>query len=419
MQNKIFRKASVERLSSPEQLDQLMQVTTARGWIALGALVGLLAIAVTWSLVGSIPTRVHGTGVLIKTGGVYDIVPLAAGQLSDIAVRPGDFVREGQVVARIDQPMLVDQIKKVRTRLSEMREHHAELVRFGSEDARLQADLERQQREHLERAIAGTTEQVGWLQEKVESQNTLLDEGLITRQAVLATRQQLQSTKERAEQLANELKQLSIRELSIENQRQQEIAASQFQISELEREMHQLEDQLVLQTEVTSRYTGRILEVMAQVGTLVAPGAPIVRLDRVGGDVQDLEAVLYVPGIDGKKVKAGMNVQVSPTMVKREQHGFIEGQVMRVSDFPATPEGMTRVLKNHQLVQVLAGGSAPYETYVSLKLDPATASGYKWSSSRGPDMLIQSGTICTATITIRKQRPAEMVLPALRKFFGV
>ena len=39
----IFRKVALERLSSPEQLDQLMQVTSPKGWLALAGLGALLA----------------------------------------------------------------------------------------------------------------------------------------------------------------------------------------------------------------------------------------------------------------------------------------------------------------------------------------------------------------------------------------
>ncbi len=419
MRKNVFRKVSIERLSSPEQLDQLMQVTTPRSWVALFALCGLLAAAVFWGVFGTIPTRVQGMGVLIKTGGVYDVVPLSSGQITDISVRTGDLVREGQVIARIDQPVLVDQIKKARVRLRELRDRHGQLARFGSEDARLQKDLASQQHANLEQSIRSAEEQATWLQEKIDNQTRLFEEGLITKQALLATRQQLQTTNERIEQLRNERKQVSIRSLTTQNQRRQDLLASQFQINELEREIEQLEDQLTLAAEVRSPYTGRILEVMAEAGSLVSQGRPLMRLDRVGDNIQDLEAVLYVPAIDGKKIRAGMEVQVSPTTVKREERGFMEASVVQVSDFPATPEGMLRVLKNNQLVQALSGGGTPYETYASLKLDPATVSGYKWSSSRGPDTRIQSGTICTATITVSKQRPIEMVLPVMRKFFGV
>ena len=44
----IFRKVSLERLASPEQLDQLMRVTDARGWVALAGLGLILLTAVGW-----------------------------------------------------------------------------------------------------------------------------------------------------------------------------------------------------------------------------------------------------------------------------------------------------------------------------------------------------------------------------------
>ncbi|MEM1126294.1 MAG: NHLP bacteriocin system secretion protein [Bacteroidota bacterium] len=419
MPNRVFRNASVERLSSPEQLDQLMRVTSAHTWVALLTLCGLLGLAVAWGFAGSVPTRVQAMGVLIKTGGVYDIVPLGSGPLTDISVRPGDVVREGQVIARIDQPQLVDQLKQARLRLDDLQDRHRQLQAFGSEDAQLQAALTAQQDANLDQAIAGAEEQMDWLQEKIVNQEALYEQGLITRQAVLTTRQQLQSTQERAEDLRSERKQLSIRLLSQDNQRRQDLLASRMQISELEQEIAQLTDQLDLATQVTSPYTGRILEVMAEVGSLVGQGRPIMRLDRIGDDVQNLEAVLYIPSQDGKRIKPGMRVQVSPTTVRREEHGSMQARVTQVSDFPATPEGMARVLKNQQLVRVMSDGGAPYETYASLELDPSTVSGFKWSSSTGPDQQIQSGTIASATIIVEERRPAELVLPFLRKFLGM
>ena len=70
MQKPIFRQAALERLSSPEQLDQLMQVTTPKGWLALIALAGLLVTAVVLGFVGSIPVTVTGQCILLNSGGV-------------------------------------------------------------------------------------------------------------------------------------------------------------------------------------------------------------------------------------------------------------------------------------------------------------------------------------------------------------
>jgi hypothetical protein len=64
-QNSIFRKESLERLSSPEQLDQLMQVVSPRSWLPLTALGCLVGFALLWSIFGRIPITATGQGVAV------------------------------------------------------------------------------------------------------------------------------------------------------------------------------------------------------------------------------------------------------------------------------------------------------------------------------------------------------------------
>jgi predicted Zn-dependent protease len=46
---------------------------------------------------------------------------------------------------------------------------------------------------------------------------------------------------------------------------------------------------------------------------------PILSLELTGDDFKNLESVIYVAAADGKKVKPGMDVQVSPTTVRAEE----------------------------------------------------------------------------------------------------
>lgn len=76
--NSIFRRESLERLSSPEQLDQLMQVVNSRSWLALGALGALVSLAVGWSIWGRIPIMAAGKGILVHpTNSSQQLVNLA------------------------------------------------------------------------------------------------------------------------------------------------------------------------------------------------------------------------------------------------------------------------------------------------------------------------------------------------------
>jgi HlyD family secretion protein len=108
--NAVFRKVSLDRLSSPEQLDQLLSVTDRRGWIALAAMGAVLAAGLVWGVLGSIPQNVRGTGILVKTGGVLEVIPVAGGLITDVSVNVGETVTEGQTILIVEAMKTMNQI---------------------------------------------------------------------------------------------------------------------------------------------------------------------------------------------------------------------------------------------------------------------------------------------------------------------
>src|SRR3954453_18303726 len=101
MQPKLFRQAALERLSSPERLDELMEVATPRTWLALLGLSGMLVAALLWGVFGSVPMLIHADGILIREGSVRTVDAPIAGEVQAVDVRAGDAVEAGQAVARI------------------------------------------------------------------------------------------------------------------------------------------------------------------------------------------------------------------------------------------------------------------------------------------------------------------------------
>lgn len=273
MSKPIFRQVALERLSSPEQLDQLMRVTTPRGWLALLALIGLIVTVAAWSISDTIPTEVLGRGILIRGGRLLSVVAPAPGQVEALDVRVGDLVQPGQVIARV-------------------------------------------------RPLAAA-----------------------------------------------------------EGQRAAEIA---------------------------SAYGGRVVAVGAVQGGIVEAGGALVTLEDA---VQPLEAVVYMPAANAKNVQPGMEVQVSPTNVSRQEYGFLRGRVRSVAAFPSTFQSMMLVMANDQLVSEFLADGTPIEIRVDLEPDPLVSSGYRWSSPAGPPLAIDSGTLCVTTITLSEQRPINLVLP--------
>jgi len=419
MQRAVFRKVSLDRLSSPEQLDQVMQVTRPQGWIALASIALLLATALVWGVVGTLAEKVGGRGILVKSGGILEVVADAGGRVTDVAVQVGDSVSEGQVVAWIAQPVLLEEIQAKRTALTLLRREHAQAMAFQESDAGLQRRNLEQQRRNLLAAVAASGVTLRTLEERLASQERLVAQGLMTRATLLQTQQQADQIRDRIRADEAELAQLPVRLLAVSNELEQTRSSGDHRIAAAQSEIERMERDLRNASQVISPYTGRILEVMSEPGKIVARGEPVLTLDLTGRAVQDLVAIIYIPSFLGKKVKPGMVIQVAPSTVRQEEYGMMLGKVTFVSNFPATPKGMGRVLKNERLVNDLAGGDAPYEVHAELIVDPSTPSRYRWSSSQGPPLAIQSGTVALAQVTVATERPIGRVIPLLRKWTGM
>ncbi|HVY70696.1 MAG TPA: NHLP bacteriocin system secretion protein, partial [Verrucomicrobiae bacterium] len=336
--------------------------------------------------------------------------------LASVLAPVGTVVKAGQVLARIDRPQLTEQITNAQTQLAEFRRQHEQLTEFTSKDSLREIDLIAHKRANQERMIKDLQEQVTWLEEKLTNQNRLLERGLITKQTLLTTKQNFYSVQQQIDTARGDLKDLANREFQFKNQNEKDVLASQIKINEAERRVRELESELSVTTTLVSPREGRVIEVAAKPGDLLATGTSIFNLEAEGSD---LEAVMYLNASDGKRVSPGMTIQIAPGSYRVEEHGYMIGKVKFVADYPATRQSMMSVLENEQLVQRLSGSDAPITLYATIVKDPKTPSGFRWSSSQGPPNQIHSGTLCSANIVVAEQRPITLVIPALRGFLGI
>lgn len=417
MENKkIFRKVALERLSSPEQLDQLMQVTDPKGWLALGVLGALILASLVWGVLGSIPTEARGEGILIRQGGVSNLVAIGEGQVEEILVQVGEVIHKGQPVATVRQDALDRQIQETEAKLEHLRQKYRELERYAEEQRRLRQRNLEQERANLERALATVERQMEILGERLENERQLLADGLITRQEELTTEQELNRARDERDGFRLQLEQLELDRLEAEQQLLQLLDTQRREIRDLEFELQEQQARLEENRRVLSTENGRVLELMAGRGDLVSPGTPVLSLEVAS---EELMAVLFIPASSGKQVAPGMAARVSPSNVKREEYGFILGEVVRVSEFPATGPGMMRLLSNQALVTRLMEQGPPIQVRVALRRDPSTPSGFAWSSSTGPDLQISSGTLAQGSVIVRQDRPVQLVIPRVRESLGI
>lgn len=416
MNRSIFRKVALDRLSSPDELDRLLKVTDAQAWIAQATLVGLIILALVWGYVGRIPMVVSGQGVIVRRGGVLNVVAAGSGVVAQITAKPGDKISAGQIVASIAQPALQEKYKaskqaREQARRERDRSHAVRVDQTKIETASLQ-----RQRANAEIEIKHLEEQAELARQNVSAQNQLVAAGIVVKQKAIEASQNLAAIEDHIAATRAHVQELAAQEFSLQAKAQQEDAERQATIQDMERNLAGLAKDLEIAGNVVSPYGGEVLEAKVSAGTTVGLGDPILSIEP---DVPDLEVLVYLPASRAKDVRKGMEARISPSNVKPEEFGFIMGYVTYVSDFPDTPAELMHNFQNEMLVKALTEDGPVTGLHVQMDKNAKTASGYQWSSSRGPNLTLSGGTMCTAEVVTRWQKPLELLLPALRRNLGL
>lgn len=161
-----------------------------------------------------------------------------------------------------------------------------------------------------------------------------------------------------------------------------------------------------------------ILEALQQNRQFVTGGDGIVATSPV--DIGNPQFVpVFFSNKEAIKVSAGMRVIATPTGVSRAQAGGVKGEVADIQRLPA-PDSVVR-----SLIGLKAGAELiqdnvkdPTTGVVRLELDPISKN-YIWSSGNVPNIQSMKGSVLDVSVTTAKVAPISLVIPTLRKFFGL
>src|SRR5438034_9687598 len=77
------------RKISPERLNDLIQVTDTKGWMALLSFSLILTVAIFWLFFGKVPITVKGTCMLINTLGIRSVYGNVTGRIEEFTIKAG------------------------------------------------------------------------------------------------------------------------------------------------------------------------------------------------------------------------------------------------------------------------------------------------------------------------------------------
>ncbi|MEH2326467.1 MAG: NHLP bacteriocin system secretion protein [Nostoc sp.] len=473
----LFRKESLERLSSPERLDQLMQVVNLKSWLPLTTLGSLVVAAVIWSIFGRIPITVAGQGVVIYP---YQVVPLqstGSGQLLSLNVKVGDVVTQGQVLGTINQAQLNKELQQQRDKLIQLQVQDRSISLLQSQSSEQEKNAIEKQHLTLEQSLKITQSLTPVIKEKAlvalqvsrqnlqqrlqtlevllptykqrwDNRQSLFKVGAVSDDTVLQARQDYLNNIANLDDAKSQLRQADIKEADAQRQYLEELnsmkdlqaqlqqlnskKATQAQqdeesstnrknqIQEVTRTIAKLEFELKDNSQIISKHNGRILEITLTPGQVVNSGTRIASIAAEDSSSR-LTSVTFFSVGDGKKIKPGMELQITPQTAKRERFGGIVGTVTTISAFPISKEAVANVIGNPEIVQglVSANQAGLLQVFADMQLDPKTFSGYKWSSSTGPRLKISSGTTTDVRVKIEERAPITYIFPILRSVSGI
>lgn len=470
----LFRAAALERLSSPERVDQLLQVLPKKQWPTVFALLILVGGVVVWSFFGSIPIRVEGKGFLVPQGSSEVLEASATGLITSLVVAEGDFIQRGQAIGFIDQADVQQQLRHEQQKLEQLDQRQgqertieqqqvkielkgivAQRQRFNSRlktlsDSSLDSyetnvKLMSRNRTLLEKQIKTALRLIETLATLYEREKKLFAKGLIIEDQLLETEVKLKQAIDDHQSRNFELNQVAFKTVEAERlyrERLDNCAAMRDSLLDLklqEQKATQRVPQLRMKQEnerllqlqsieqltltisrdglVKSPYSGRVLELRRGRGQTVTQGQVILTLEAQEG--QTLECVAYFPVADGKRIEEGMRVLVSPDSIQQERFGSINGSVTMVATYPVSVEAATRHLGEKRLATTLLGADTAIEIRIALNKNDKTPSGYEWSSSDGPPTRVESGNTTAVFVSIEQRAPATFILPLLREWTGL
>lgn len=411
----IFRQEVLDRLNSPERLDELLRITSPQGWVGLLAATLVILTALAWGIFGTIPTKVDGLGIFIDPRGIHPVVALGSGRLSSIKVKIGDTLDAGQLVATMTNPDVQKQLDNQKILFYNLEAEYAQEKNLIEKEAESRRRVLAAQRENIGNSIKIQESKAKWLNDRLKAYEELFDQGYVLKQNVVQTRLDLDNTMLETEKLKSDLGNNHLQEVELQESVQQRIFKQKFDIEQARGKMELLERQLEESTRVLSPLKGTVVSLEAMEESIVQAGMTIVNVEPLE---TDLTVFMTVAAMKGKKILPGMTAEITPSTVKREEYGYIIGTVDGISEFPVTADSLMRLFNNRSFVEDAIRFGPLTSVNVTLVKDDSTRSGFKWSSQKGSRILVTVGTLCTGEVVVKLQSPISLVVPKLKEWIG-
>ena len=175
---------------------------------------------------------------------------------------------------------------------------------------------------------------------------------------------------------------------------------------------------------VRSPFAGQVVGLPVGEGQVVQPGTTVAAVERTdasgsggvdasastGADPAAMVAMVFVPAQRAVGLAPGEPVDLSVSTAPAGAFGLLRGTIESVSPYPLTREAVAGLVGGDLAAGTYAGSSPPRLVVVALQRDPATPTGFAWTSASGPPGRLTTQVSVSATIDLGNQTPFNLFL---------
>ena len=414
----LYRKAAIEHYYAEEEshVDDALQVSRPSDWIVIGTVTVLAVFFLIWAFVGSIPVMVQGTGLIFPAGGVARVVTENGGTVVSPPPANGLRVKKGDLLVKIIPETTRQNFKNAVEHEETAKQNYQaqkssyETVKKATDEA--QNTYLKLMAENLKKLKEIVTDQ----EKQYQTLKELSSKQMVTTSDLLAA----EETAANAYQTYNQAEiQLAQQKVTVqEDLLQQEMSLRAADASYLTaREGRKYQESLLETGEIHAPIDGIVRQCTLGTGDSVAVGAVVCLIESAGPPEMVYQ---FFSTDDAKRLQVGSLVEIAVVSYPADRYGKLLGRVTAVDPLPATQELIEESCSySEDLAQSLGNKQAVNLVDILLETTKRDGKTHFVKAGGGSPFPVSSGMVCTGEAVVESQVPITLVIPALKKWFGV
>jgi multidrug resistance efflux pump len=393
----IFRAEVVRPRHEEAAVDVLPEVGTS-WWVLLGVLLSAVLALLGFGWFGHVEVTSTALGSLRVQSGPRPVLAQTSGTVSELMVGAGDLVHVGQPVAKLRAAHLEAQENKLSEQQSLLEEGQRRASAMSLDlHARTLRAL-KSKRRIVGQRLALEESRVARLERRNDEIHTLVREGAASGTEALAAQSALDSAREGALILRQQVADVTLELLDRQNAHGTELLNRELRVQQSGAELGEAEALTELAT-LSAPVSGRVESLLVSAGQVVPTGATIARIVPEG-DVH--RAVVFVPSKEAAFVREGLSAKLEFPSLPVSDFGRARARVERVASDVASAA---------EVAEVLEGAASGVDAVVRVELVIEDDATWQQMAPR-----LRSGARVMARLMTRERRIVSLAFDFVKQW---